>query len=391
MKLSFKYRIYPNKEQERKLFDILNFARFLYNCALEERIAFYKKEGKSRNHRQQVALLSEIKEMFPKETKHIYAQTLQATLNQLDAAYKNFFRRVKQGNNRPGFPKFKNRKTFNSICFPQIHPYLNGRAIKLLDNKHIKTSKIGSVRIEYSRPIRGKAKIAQIIHKGSKWFVSISCDEVPLESLPKTGKTIGIDLGLNSFATTDDGTTFHHPKPYKTSLQKLQHMQRKRELKKKGSNNYKKAIVAEQRLHEKIKNIRSDFHHKLSRKLLEENDVLIIEDLSIKSMIENKEKLAKNSNILDAAWGNFISLLLYKAIRFGRNVIVVDPKNTSKMCSCCGKINNDLTLKDRIYICDYASGGCGLGIDRDLNAAINIKSKGVGTILVAAKAVSEAA
>ena len=167
--------------------------------------------------------------MFPKETANIYAQTLQATLKQLETSYKNFFRRVKNGEEAKGFPRFKNKTRFRSICFPQVSPELDGGAIKLLDDKHINISKIGSVKIEYHRPIKGQAKLARIIRQADKWFITISCDGVPLEPFEKTEKTVAIDLGITNFITTDDGTTFNHPKPYKTSLEKMQYIQKKKE------------------------------------------------------------------------------------------------------------------------------------------------------------------
>jgi len=370
VRLSFKYRIYPNQEQEAKFFD---FCRFLYNNALEERISYYKTFDKSRIYVDQASFLPEIKKEFPKETSFIHSQVLQATLKQLETSYKNFFRRVKNGEEAKGFPRFKKENRFRSICFPQVASALDGGAIKLLDDKHIQISKIGSVKIEYHRPIQGQAKLARIVRQsGDKWFIVISCDNVPLSPLEKTGNTVAIDLGISNFITTDDGTTFHHPKPYKTSLEKLQYIAKKRAAKQRGSNNSKKMLVAEQRAHEKIANIRSDFQHKIAKQLVAENDVIIVEDLNIKGMLEAEGFSVKKSNISDASWGNFVALLLYKAERAGKEVIEVDPRNTSKMCSCCGNVKQNLTLQDRLYGCH----ACGMAKDRDLNAALNIKKLG---------------
>jgi putative transposase len=349
MRLSFKYRIYPNQDQEAKLLDNFDFCRFLYNNALEERISYYKTFDKSRSYVDQASFLPEIKKEFPKETSFIHSQVLQATLKQLETSYKNFFRRVKNGEEAKGFPRFKKENRFRSICFPQVASALDGGAIKLLDDKHINISKIGSVKIEYHRPIQGQAKLARIVRQsGDKWFIVISCDNVPLSPLEKTGNTVAIDLGISNFITTDDGTTFHHPKPYKTSLEKLQYIAKKRAAKQRGSNNSKKMLVAEQRAHEKIVNIRSDFQHKIAKQLVAENDIIIVEDLNIKGMLEAEGFSVKKSNISDASWGNFVALLIYKAERAGKKVIEVDPRNTSKMCSCCGNIKNDLTLRDRV-------------------------------------------
>jgi len=376
MRLSFKYRIYPNKEQEAKLLDIFDFCRFLYNNALEERISYYKTFEKSRTYVDQASFLPEIKAEFPKETSNIYSQTLQAIFKQLETAYKNFFRRVKQGEEAKGFPRFKGKNRFRSICFPQVSPKLDGGAIKLIDDKHIQISKIGNVKTEYHRPIQGQAKLARIVRQADKWFITISCDNVPLVPLEKTGKTIAIDLGISNFITTDDGTTFHHPKPYKTSLEKMQYIQKKRAAKLRVSNNSKKLLVAEQRAHEHIKNMRNDFQHKIAKQLVVENDVIIVEKLNIKGMLETESFLVKKSNISDASWGNFVALLIYKAERAGKLIIEVDPRGTSKTCSGCGNIKNNLSLKDRLYECH----ACGMAKNRDHNAAINIKKLGTSYV-----------
>ena len=372
MRLSYKYRIYPDQKQAEQLENTFGFCRFLYNCALEERISFYKKCGKSLSYNSQAAELPEIKKECHDQTDLIYSQTLQHVMKRLDAGYKNFFRRVKAGASKAGFPRFKSKDRFRSIMFPQSN--LNGFGVKRLENGKLKVYGIeGDVKIIWHRPLQGRCKNVTITKQSNKWFLIASCDDVPLNILPSTGKTVAIDLGLNSFITTDDGTKFHHPKPYKTSKEKLAYLNQKLALKQKGSNNRIKAKLRLAKAHEKVFNIREDFLHKMANKLITENDVIIIEKLNIKSMMEQKGHLVNKGNIQDASWGSFAAKISYKAERAGRIVIEVDPRNTSKMCSRCGNINKELTLKDRTYHCE----ACGLKMDRDHNAAKNIYGLGM--------------
>ena len=220
--------------------------------------------------------------------------------------------------------------------------------------------------------------------QGNKFYLIVSCDDVPSEHLAKTGKTIGIDLGISSFITADDGTKFHHPKPYKTAKEKLAYLNQRLAAKQRGSNNRKRAKQSLARAYEKVSNIRNDFLHKAAKQLVAENDTIVIEKLNVKGMLEAKGFEVSKSNIQDASWARFASLLLYKAERAGRIVIEVDPRNTSKTCSGCAKVKDNLTLRDRTYDCD----ACGIAIDRDINAAINIKA--LGTSAAITKVISEA-
>jgi putative transposase len=231
--------------------------------------------------------------------------------------------------------------------------------------------------------LHGKLSV-MIKKQGDKFYLIVSCDEVPLEPLAKTGKTIGIDLGLNSFITADDGTKFHHPKPYKTAKEKLAFLNQKLARKLKGSNNRKSVQKQLAKAYEKVSNIRHDFLHKAAKQLVKENDTIVIEKLNVKSMLEAKGFEINKGNIQDASWARFASLLIYKAERAGRIIIEVDPRNTSKMCSGCGNIRENLILQDRQYHCD----ACGIAVDRDINAAINIKR--LGTNLAACNIASEA-
>lgn len=378
MRLSYKYRIYPNNIQKSELGTQFYLCKNLYNAALEEKISFYKKFGKNKNYYDQQKLLPEIKQICL-EYKNVYSQTLQATLWQVDLAFQSFFQRIKK-RKTPGFPRFKGKDQLQSICFPQCN--LQDGGVKLLTNTKVKISKLtGEVKVVWDRQFQGNVKQVIIKRKANKYYLILSCDNVLIKKLPKANKTTAIDLGLISFLTTDLKENIISPKPWKTAKEKLAFLQRKLSLKKKGSNNRDKAKLCLAKQHERVSNIRKDFHHKTTNKLIKENDIIYAEKLDVKAMLEG-DKNYLNSNIQDAGWYQFIEFLLYKAEKAGREIILVNPKNTSKTCSSCLKIKEDLTLSDRIFKCE-----CGLKLDRDHNAAINIRR--VGTTLATEKSVSE--
>ena len=373
MKISYKYRIYPTESQQEILQKVFNFCRFLYNSALEERNSYYKKYRKGISYLKQAAYLSEIKEEFKEQVKgSIYSQCLQSTLKQLNNAFDNFFRRVKQKLGKAGYPRFKSFDRYNSIRFPQSDFTCNG--VKLTaDTKHIEIFGIpGKINIEYHRPYEGICKTVVIKKHADKYYVVLSCIDVPIKPLPKTGKTISIDLGITKFIKTNENDVYYHPKPYRTAKEKLSYLNRKLASKQKGSNNRKKLKIKLARAHEKVANIRLDFQHKTANDLLKKYDKIILEDLNLISMLKSEEHIVKKANILDAAFGQFVSILTYKAERADKLLKFVSPVNTSKRCSKCGELKKDLTLHDRTYHCEY----CGLEIDRDLNAALNILELG---------------
>lgn len=367
MKKAFKYRIYPNKDQRKALFDVFDFCRFLYNSALEERISYYKKFKKSLSFFTQSKSLPEIKSLFPLK---IYSQTKQVILKQLDNSFSKFFDGIKNGK-KVGFPRYKNRDRFRSICFPQID-IPSGGGIKIISDSKIKIHGIdGNVKIKMHRPMQGIAKQCRVIKQDNKFYISFSCDNVPKNILPKTDQKIGMDLGINNFATLSDGTKFHHPKPYQTAKEKLAFRQRKLALKQKGSNNRRKQKSLVNKTYAKITNITDDFQHRLANKIVKEYDIIVAEDLNIKSML-NDDRRVSNSKIQEASWGKFLEKISYKAESADKMFIKVDPKYTSQRCSSCNKINKQLTLKDRIFQCPH----CGYEIDRDINAAVNILTLG---------------
>jgi len=359
MRLTFKYRLYPNDNQIKRLEDTFNLCNNLYNCALQERISFYRTFEKSRTYNQQSNLLSELKEDLP-EYKSVYSQVLQSTLKRVDSAYRFFFK------TKSGFPRFKPRDRFRSILYTQ-----SGFSVKEKQDEYARLflSKIGHIKMILHRRIIGEVKTCQIIKTLSgKWYVNLSCKNVPKEHLTKTNKSAGLDVGVKTYVTTSDGETIGNPKYLNKSKDKLKLAQQKfSKLNRKDS----KRPAAKQhvaRLHEKVKNQREDFQHKESKKLVERYDQIFCEDLSIKGM---KSWKVLNRAIGDCAWGNFVGKISYKAERAGKILIKVDPRNTSQMCSSCGSIVPK-ELSTRIHKCK-----CGLVMDRDLNAAINIYNRGL--------------
>jgi len=372
--LSYKYRIYPNVLQEHTLWAVFVFCRQLYNAALEERISSWKHLRKSVSYFDQVKSIKGIKKTDLITSQIIYSQVLQQVLKQVDIAFQNFFRRLKNGDKKSGFPRFKkNTKRFNSILFPQCDFDVGGIRLSN-DQKHITIFGIpGLVKIKYHRPYEGRCKNVRIVREGFKWFVVLTCDDVPQKALSSTGKTIGIDLGISTFVTTSDNIHHHHPKAYKTSKETLAARQRKLATKQKGSKNYRKASKSVRETHEHLTNIRHEYQHDLANKLVDQNDTIVIEKLNIVSMLEAKGFDVKNENITDASWGSFAAKLKYKAERAGRSVIEVNPRNTSKTCSGCGTIKKSMPLNSRTFCCDK----CNLSLDRDHNAALNILRLGL--------------
>jgi len=369
MKKSFKYRLFTQKSQETKLNNMLDSARFLYNCALEQRVICWKQWRKSVNYYDQTNALKEIRSL-DEGIAQLNCSASQDILRRLDKSFQAFFRRIKTGNTPPGFPRFKSRNRFNSITFPTY-----GDGIKLKNGKFY-IQNVGNVRIKLHREISGSIKTVTIRRTNNKWYACFSC-EVEFKPLPASGKTVGIDVGLSSFATLSTGEKIANPRFFKTDEIKLTKAQRRLSKETKGTSSRAKQRKKVSRIHEKIANRRNDFAHKLSRNLVDMFQVIAFEKLNIKGMMENHSKVfgyKLNKSIFDVAWSQFTQLTSAKAEWAGRKVIFVNPRNTSKMCSRCGRLV-EKTLADRVHHCS-----CGLVLDRDENAAINILSLGLKTL-----------
>jgi len=353
MKKSFKYRIYSNQETVQKAEKWLTLCRQLYNDCLNERIIAYKERRESISAYQQMKKLPYLKKTFP-EYKQIGSQVLQDVIQRLDKAYQSFFRRVKNGK-KAGFPRFKGFNRYDSFTLKQTGWKLEGRYLVIKN--------IGKFKIKLSCPIEGAIKTVTIYRSSSgKWFVCFSCVDVSLKSLPKTDKEVGIDMGCESFLTDSYSRNIDNPRFFKKSQDLLKVRQQRLSQKKKGSQRRNKARILVAKAHEKVFNQRRDFHYKVANQLLQDNDVVYIEKMN-----SWNSHRALNRSMRDVAWFQFFNILKWKAEEAAtRKIIEVPTKNTSQICSNCGKIvPKDLSI--RIHQCS-----CGLSIDRDYNSALNI-------------------
>jgi len=340
MRKSYRFRIYPTSNQRVKLITTLTTCRHLYNDALAER----RDQGKFNrliadwqlfpwgkpewiNYYDQQRDLPRNKTEYQKQ---VWGHALQNVLRRVEKSYNDFFERVKKGK-KPGYPRFKGRNRYNSFTYPDTY----GIGYKIIDGK-LKLSKIGILKMVQHREIEGTIKTCTIKRDVDQWYVSFSCEVEP-ELLHPTGKSIGIDVGLEKLVTLSNGEEVKPPRFLRQSEKKLTRAQKSLSNKKKGSNNRDKQRIEVAKIHRKIRNQREDFNHKLSRELVNTYDLIVFEKLQIQNMMKN-HCLAKSIN--DASWSKLIEYTKSKAGYAGRVVEQVNPRNTSKTCSVCGHIQS---------------------------------------------------
>jgi len=362
MLLSYKYRAYPDKGTDIRLNTALDTCRWLYNRLLEE-LNVARENGISLTMYKTQAQIVTLKDENP-ALKGVYSKVLQM-VNYTLWSNISTLGQLKKNRRKIGKLRSKGANRYRTLNY-------NQSGFKI-DREHstITFSKIGPIRFRMHRPYSGKVKGVLITHSGGTWYVIVQAE---LEFPEPTGKgrSVAIDVGLNSFAVDTDGGVIENPRFYEHSLDRIRRQQQSVARKKRFSNNWKKAKAKLYKAYEHVNNQRKDFLHKLSRQYVDNYDVICVEDLNIKSLKENGNHTGLHRSIHDASWGSFFMYLSYKAESAGTRLIRVDPRNTSQLCSNCGSIVKK-SLSDRVHECPY----CGFVADRDYNAAVNIRRVGM--------------
>lgn len=358
----YEYKLRPNKKFVGACELTLRHCRQLYNACLEQRISYYRYTGLKITWLEQCRQLTDLRQSDEDASK--VARAIQTeTIRRLERTYQAFFRRVKEGG-KAGFPRFKSRERFTSFETP-----IDQRKPCPLQGDKLRVYGIGTCRVRLSRPITGQVKIVRIIRRADGYFAQLVCETAYPKPLQKTGHSIGVDVGIESFATLSTGEKITNPRFTENAEKAFIKANRDKSRKKVGSQNRKKSRETLARKHLKVSRARKHFHYQIANDLVRRFDFIFVEKLNVRGMVKN-HNFAKS--ISSVAWSLFLEILSHKAAEAGRIVEKVSPNYTSQLCSGCGAIVKK-NLSERKHSCSE----CGLEIHRDHNAAINIRSRGL--------------
>lgn len=389
MRRAYKFLLRPTSRQARLLAECLEDHRQLYNAALEERREAWRMRRVSTSYGRQAGQVPAIRAADPCGQGRWSAGSQQQTLRRLDKAFAAFFRRVKAGENRPGYPRFKGRGWFDTIEWPAEKNGARWDSVPHPTVTRVYLLGIGHVRVHQHRAVNGRVKTIAIKREVCRWYVVLSCDDVPAEPLEPTGAVVGIDMGIASFLTTSDGGYVPNPRPLAATAERLAAAQHSLARKKRGSNRRRKAVQRVAALHAKVRQFRLDHAHKTALSLVRDHDVIVHEDLKVANMTRRPKprpgdggtfepngagaKAGLNRSIYDAGWKMFLRVLAAKAESAGRTTIAVDARWTSQRCADCGHVAKGNRISQAVFRCL----ACGHEAHADVNAAINILGAGL--------------
>jgi transposase, IS605 OrfB family, central region len=383
VKRAYRFLLRPTTKQIHALAACVEDHRQLYNAALQERRAAYQRAKVSVRYGEQSAQLKDIRRADPDQGRWSFSSQ-QATLRRLDKAMTAFFRRVKAGKT-PGYPRFKGRGWFDSVQWPKDGDGCRWDSTPDSGQVRVYLQGIGHVRVHQHRKVAGRVKTITVKREGRRWYVVLSCDDVPAQPLPPTGHTVGIDMGVAAFLTTSDGVQVANPRHGRVAAARLAAAQQ--QMTRYGHGSYRRRKNRERIAahHRKIRRQRLDHAHKIALWLVRHHDVIAHEDLRISNMTRSAtgtmqqpgsnvaQKAGLNRSILDAGWGQFLTILAGKAESAGRLVIAVDARHTSRTCPDCGH----RVRENRVTQAEFVCVACGYLAHADVNAAQNILRAGL--------------
>ncbi|HCU49820.1 MAG TPA: transposase, partial [Micromonosporaceae bacterium] len=384
MRRSFKFRLRPTVKQVQALTGMLADHRELYNAALQERRDAYRKRAITISYGMQSAQLKDIRKELPEQGRWSFSSQ-QATLRRLNLAMQAFFRRVKAGQ-MPGYPRFKGARWFDTVVWPSDGDGCRWDSTSDTTATRVYLQGVGHVRVHLHRPVTGRVKTISVKREGTAWYVVLSCDGVPTQPLPSTGRHTGLDVGVTEFAALSDGTLIPNPRWLKTSADQLAAVQRQHSSRypkhAPRSNRKTRSARRAAQVHRMISRRRLDFHHKTALNLVRGFDFIAHEQLNIAGMTRSPKpkpdperpgtflpnraaaKAGLNKSILDTGWGQFLAILAAKAENAGRLTVAVNPRHSSQTCHNCGHVDA-ASRNSTEFLCT----ACGHQDHADINAA----------------------